>query len=247
MRTMLAAAIAATATAAGAAWAEPGLADEVYGPGVRAGETELELRSGVLDGGDAEGDWQIKAEASHAFTDWWRPGVIAEWERESGDTEFAAIAIENVFDFVATRDWPVRFGGYVEYEFKQEGADKVELKLLMERARGALGLRLNLIGEREVGSGAADAWELGYAAEAAYALNEDFELGLQGFGDAGTDDDFGGLGDLAHYWGPFARFELGHVGEGEIELQLGYLIGFGDPEADGQFRLKLAYEFAEVR
>ncbi|MGD9980645.1 MAG: hypothetical protein AB7T58_08615 [Hyphomonadaceae bacterium] len=218
------------------------MAGEIYDPAVVRGEGELELRSGILEGGDADGEWQIKTEAGHAFTDWWRPALVAEWEYEGADAEFTAFALENVFDFTATRTWPVHFGGYLEYEFAEEGPDAVELKLLMARRRGPLNLRFNLIGEREVGNGADNTWELGYAVQAGYLLNDDFELGFQGFGDTGTDDDFGNLDNRAHYWGPFAQFEVGDVGAGEIELQLGYLAGFGESEGDGQFRLKLEYE-----
>lgn len=243
MKRILAAALMGALVTPAQATAEPGRAAEVYGPSVERGQTEFEVRGGALSGGPADGEWQVKTELSHAFTDWWRPGLVGEWEREGGDTQFTAVAIENVFDFTSTRAWPVHFGGYLEYEWPQEGADHVELKLLMERVRGPLGLKLNLIGEREVGSDASNQWELGYAAEAAYALNDDFTLGVQGFGDAGTDDALGHLGDHAHYWGPFGQFELVHLGEGEVELQLGYLVGSGAAEADGQFRFKLEYEF----
>lgn len=228
--------------AAGAASAEPGLAGEIYEPTVARGESELEFRGGILNGGDAGGEWQIKAEASHAFTDWWRPGLVAEWEYEGGSAEFTAFAVENVFDFTATRDWPVHLGGYVEYEFAEDSPDSVELKLLMSRQRGPIYVRVNLIGERAL-SNNADGWEYGYAVQAGYAFNDDIELGLQGFGDAGAHDELGELEDRAHYWGPFAQFEVGELGRGEAELQLGYLVGFGEAEADGQFRLKLGYEF----
>lgn len=227
------------------AWAEPGGAAEIYAPSVKAGESELELRSGFLNGGAADGAWQIKAEASHAFTDWWRPGLVAAWRRDAGSTDFTGFALENVFDFTATRDWAVHLGGYAEYVWKQDGDDQVEVKLLMERQQGALDLTLNLIGERYIGSHTDNEWEFGYAAEAGYAINDDFTLGVQGFGDAGTSNDFGAMGEYAHYWGPFAQFEVGDIGDGEVELQLGYLQGFGENAADGQFRLKLEYEFGE--
>lgn len=223
------------------AFAEPGLANEVYGATVTRGQTDLELRGGILDGDDASGEWQIKAEVAHGVTDWWRPGLVAEWEYEGDDAEFTAFAIENLFDITATRDWPVHFGAYVEYEFKQDGADALELKLLMQRERGPLDLRLNLIAEREVGSGSEDEWEYGYAAQGSYAFNDDFALGLQGFGDAGTSDSFGGAN--AHYWGPFAQFEIGETAHGEFELQIAYLAGMGETEADGQLRIQLEYEF----
>lgn len=235
-------AAALSGIAAGAAHAEPGLAGEVYDPAVTRGETDIELRGGILNGGEADGEWQVKAEAGHAFTDWWRPGLVAEWEYEGADAEFTAFALENVFDFTPTRAWPVHFGGYLEYEVTEEGPDAVELKLLMSHRRGPLDVRLNLIGEREVGSGAGNTWELGYAFQAGYAFSDDFQLGLQGFGDTGTDDDFGHLDDRAHYWGPFAQFEVGDIGDGEVELQLGYLAGFEEAEADGQFRMKIEYE-----
>ena len=220
--------------------ADPGPASEVYSPAVTRGLTELELRSGVVNGG--AGDWQVKAEASHGVTDWWRPAVVAEWENSGGETQFTAFAVESVFDFTATRDWPAHLGGYVEYEWAEDGPNELEFKLLMQRQRGPLALRLNLIGTRLLGAAPEANWEFGYAAQASYAINDDFALGIQGFGDAGTNADFG-LDSQAHYWGPFAQIEAGHFSGSELELQLGYLVGLGQAEADGIFRLKLEVEF----
>jgi hypothetical protein len=225
-----------------AAHADPGPASEVYSPTVTRGLTELELRGGLLNGGSADGDWQVKAEASHGVTDWWRPAVVAEWANEAGDTNLTAFAVESIFDLTATRTWPVHFGGYVEYEWANDGPNELEIKLLMQRERGPLDLRLNLIGTRLLGSAPDDNWEFGYAAQALYSFNDDFALGVQGFGDAGTNDNFG-LDDQAQYWGPFAQIEAGHFNNGELELQVGYLAGFGEAEADGIFRVKLEYEF----
>src|SRR5262245_10345246 len=242
VRTGLFLVAAGAALLPGAALGDPGPASEVYSPSVTRGLTELEVRSGLLNGGEADGDWQIKAEASHGVTDWWRPAIVAEWENEGGETEFTAFAVESVFDFTATRDWPVHLGLYVEYEWAQEGSDEAEFKLLMQRERGPWDLRLNLIGARVLASAPDDIWEFGYAAQASYAVNDDFALGVQGFGDAGTDDSFG-LDDQGHYWGPFAEFEAGEFDNGELELQLGYLAGLGEAEADGVLRVKLEYEF----
>lgn len=225
-----------------AASADPGPASEVYSPTVTRGLGELEVRSGFLNGSAVDGDWQTKVEAGYGFTNWWRPSVVAEWEHEGDETNFTAFAIENVFDFTATRNWPVHLGAYVEYEWANDGPNELELKLLSEHQHGPVDLRLNLIATRLLGHAPEDNWEFGYAAQGSYAFNDDFALGIQGFGDAGTNDDFG-LGDQAHYWGPFAQFEVGHFNEGEVELQVGYLAGFGEAEADGIFRVKLEYEF----
>lgn len=239
---MLLAAVAGAALIPGGAEAEPGPASEVYSPTVARGLTELEVRSGFLNGGGVEGDWQAKIEAGYGLTSWWRPALVAEWEQAGDDIDFTAFAIENVFDVTATRAWPVHLGAYVEFEWANEGPNELELKLLLERQRGPLDLRLNLIGTRLLGSAPEDNWEFGYAAQGSYAFNEDFALGIQGFGDAGGDDNFG-LGDQAHYWGPFAQIEAGHFNNGELELQLGFLAGFGEAAADGILRVKLEYEF----
>ena len=224
--------------------AEPGLAGEVYGPGVTRGETELELRAGYLTGGVGDGEYAAIAEASYGVTDWWRPALLVEVEREPGaDAKVEAVAIENVFDFTATRKWPVHFGGYLEYEANaQDGADKIELKILAERARGPLLLRANIIAEHEVGGGADNAWEYGYATQGMWAVNDDFALGVEGFGDFGTDAGFGRLSERAYYWGPVVKFEAFETTRGELEAHIGYLFGFGDAEADGQIRLILEWE-----
>ncbi len=224
--------------------AEPGLAGEVYGAGVAKGAAEFELRYGRLNGGDGDGEWAAIAEAAYGVTDWWRPAVLAEWEREAGgDTALEAFAFENIFDLTATRSWPVHFGLYAEYEVNvNSGPDKAELKLLAQRTRGPWDARLNLVAEREVGGGAGDQTEFEYATQLTYRLNDDFKLGVQGFGDLGTNDDFGSLGDLPHYWGPMAEFETFETSKGELEIQVGYLFGFGENEADGQPRIKLEWE-----
>ncbi|RAN31817.1 hypothetical protein [Hyphomonas pacifica] len=47
----------------------------------------------------------------------------------------------------------------------------------------------------------------------------------------------------AYYWGPIAQFELPDFGGGEPKIQIGYLAGFGETEADGHFQLKLELEY----
>lgn len=226
------------------AHAEPGLASEVYGPGVERGHSEIEGRYGALNGGGGGGAWQFKGEAAYGVTSWWRPAAVIEIERmASGESSLSAVALENIFDFTGTQNWPVHLGAYAEYEINtQDGPDKVELKLLGERNIGQARLRLNLIGEREVGSGASDDWEFGYAAQGLWAVSDDFGFGIEGFGDASVNSDLGGFGKLPQYWGPFVQFEPLETPSGDIEVQAGYLVGGGDPEGQGQFRLRIEWE-----
>ncbi len=242
MRILLLMAAAGAGLLPSVAAADPGGASEIYSPTVTRGLAELELRSGILSGDAADGDWQAKVEAGYGMTSWWRPALVGEWTHEGDHTAFTAFAIENVFDFTATRDWPLHLGAYVEYEWANDGPNELELKLLTEHRQGPIDLRFNMIATRLLGRASQDNWEFGYAAQGSYAFNDDFALGVQGFGDVGAGGDFG-LDHRAQYWGPFAQIEAGHFNASELELQFGYLAGFGAAEADGVFRVKLEMEF----
>jgi len=216
----------AALAAAGSAHAEPGGTSNVYGPSVQRGESELEYRAAYFDGGDLGGTQRHRAEAGYALTDWWRPALVLKAADASGaSTELTAVAIENVFEFTATRSWPMHFGGYVEYAFGQNGRDDtLELKLLAERQQGPLTLRLNLIAERPIG-GASDEWEHAYAARAMWRTSERWAFGFEGFGEPKAQ---------AHYWGPRASARFG-----DASIALGYLAGFDEASADGQLRVTL--------
>lgn len=231
--------------AASNAAAEPGLADEADSPIVTAGATELSLRSGELVGRADSHDWQTRAEASYAHLSWWRPGLAATFQREGDDVRLSGLGVESIVDFIPTRQWPVHFGAYAEYERNmREGPDHFELKLLMQRTRGPLDLRLDIVTERETGDGSDNRWEYGYAAQASYRLNADWRLGVEGFGDTGFDDQLGDIDDYAHYWGPFAQVRIYAVREQQLSLQMGYLAGSGHADADGQLRLQLEWSFS---
>lgn len=222
-------ALACAVASVGGAHAEPGGTSTVYGPGVHRGESELEYRTAFFDGGNLDGTQLHRAEAGYAFTDWWRPAlVIKAADPPQGSAELTAVAIENVFDFTATRSWPVHFGGYVEYAFGQNGRDDaLELKLLAERQQGSLTVRLNLIAERPIG-GASDEWEHAYAARAMWRTSDRWAFGVEGFGEPEV---------RAHYWGPRASLSFG-----DASIALAYLEGFDAAEADGQIRIALELE-----
>ncbi len=226
--------------------AEPGLADEVEAPTVVAGSTEVSLHFGELVGGDNGGDWETRTEASYAYLSWWRPGIAATWRQNEGGTDLSGLAIENVFDFIPSRRWPVHFGAYAEYERNMgEGPDNIELKLLMQHLDGPLDLRFNIVTERETGDHSDNRWEVGYATQGAYRVSPAWRIGVQGFGDTGFDDQLGDIDDYAHYWGPFAQVRLASQREREVSLQFGFLAGSGHADADGQLRVQLEWSLNE--
>ncbi len=234
------------ALAAQDALAEPGLADEVESPIVVAGATEMSLGAGQLTGRADDHDWQARAEISYAYLSWWRPGVAATWQSQDGDDQLSGLAVENVFDFIPSRRWPVHFGGYAEYQRNMsEVPDHIELKLLMQHVDGPLDLRFNIVTERETGDHSDNRWEFGYASQGSYRVSPSMRVGVEGFGDTGFDDQLGDIDDYAHYWGPFTRIRLASVRDQELSLQLGYLAGSGHADANGQVRVRLEWSFNE--
>ena len=70
---------------AGAAVAEPGLGQKVYDPYVRNGLSEVEVRTGRLVGGSAEGDQTTVVELERGINDRFSLAVLGEFEDEPGD------------------------------------------------------------------------------------------------------------------------------------------------------------------
>lgn len=213
--------------AAGAAHAEPGGVSGVSGPSVEEGETRIEVRTASFEGGALEGSWAHRAIASYGMTDWWRPALNLRSSQPAGDNaELTSIGLESVFDFTATREWPVHFGLLTEYKFGQNGAnDEIEVKLLGEAKSGAFTARFNLIATEEFDDGAD--WAPAYSLRGMWRASERFSLGLEAYGEPDAD---------AHYAGPRATLGLGNA-----TIALGYLAGFDDAGADGQIRLGLEF------
>lgn len=214
---------------AGAASAEPGSTSGVSGVAVSEGVLKLETRTAAFEGGALDGGWSHRAQASYGVADWWRTQLNFRGAQAVGeDAELRSVGWENAVDFIATRQWPVRFGGQFEYRWGVNGSsDSVEFKLLAERRMENVNIRFNLIAGREF-EGASDEWEHSYAARALWTLNDLFQVGGEGFGDLDID---------AHAWGPRAGVTVGPA-----TFSVGYLVNFGDDaEADSQVRFSLEY------
>lgn len=207
----------------GVAHAEPGGVSGVSSPNVTVGETKVEFRTASFQGGALDDSWNHRAQIGRGFTDWWRGALILRSSRPADESvELTSVGIENVFEFGATRDWPVQFGVLAEYKIGVHGRDdEVEFKLLGERSLGDFSLRFNLNASRELADDAD--WEPAYAARGMWRASDRFAIGLEAFGEPEAD---------AHYVGPRATARVG-----DATVALGYLAGFDDARADAQIRL----------
>ena len=223
--------------------AEPGLSEQVYGAVVDEGRKELELRYGRLNGNVGDGESGLVAEASYGINDWWYSALLGQFESAPGDDlKLHDIGWENLIELTGTKDDALRTAAYAEVLFStlDNQPGELEFKAIAEYRAAPYNFRFNLIFERQFGDNASDETEFGYALRAVRRVDDHVSLGVEGFGDLGTFDHVGG--SLPHYWGPIIAGEI-PLERGELELQAGYLFGFGANEGDGQLRLTLEWDF----
>jgi len=232
---------------AGAAGAEPGLANKVYSPYVGNGVTEVEVRAGRLTGGPLDGEQAAVVEVERGVNDRLSLAVLAEFEQHAGEErKLDALAVEGVAYLGQVPGLGVDVGGYLEYEQRIHNESGVlEAKLLLAKRIGAFEGLVNLIAQKPLtdrpGEGDTD---FGYAAQATWDVGHRLRLGGQAFGDLGTDRGLGGR--RAHYLGPVVQWETrpAWLKGGELEFEAAYLVPAGAARAgtDGQLRFVVEVE-----
>lgn len=231
---------------AGAAAAEPGLAQKVYDPYVRNGLSEVEIRTGRLLGGSAQGDQTTVLELEHGFNDRFTLAILGEFEDEPGESrKLDAIAVEGVAYLGQIPGLGVDAGLYVEYEQRLHNESGVlEGKLLLAKTHDQFQGLFNLIAEQALTARDGDgATEFGYAASATWETAPKLRVGIEAFGDFGTNRSFGG--SQPHYVGPVVKWETRPDWlPAELELEAGYLFAAGSARdyTDGQLRVLIALE-----
>lgn len=240
----------ATALLAGTA-SMPALAvDKLYAPYVDKGELELEyFGSNSFDSDDAK-DHAQKHEISvgYGVNDFWKTELYTIFEKEPQDhIEFDALEWENIFQFTERGEYWLDAGGSLAYEWTPEGGkpDAIEARLLLAKNTEKFTHILNLIAEKEVGSGDREDLEGGFIWSSRYLYSPLFQPGFEISSDFGELEETGSFDDQEHYIGPVVYgtipFETGEEDEG-LTYRIGYLFGVSDEAADGQLLLELEYE-----
>ena len=226
---------------ASTAAAAPGLAEKVYGATVEPDVTEFESRYGRIQGGANDGEDALVLELAHGFSDRFYGAVLTEFTREpQGGRKLDAFAVEGIYHIGRVNSLGFDVAMYGEYEAARGGPDKLETKLLLQHREGSFDGRLNLVAERRLVGGAPVAFE--YAASADWEVADEFRLGGAAFGELGNSNRLSTRGE--HFAGPVGKYEIEHLGKGELGIEAGYLFALGSARkrADGQLRLLLEYE-----
>ena len=217
----------------------------VYSPLVEEGEIAVELRghydfddSKSIDGGQA-----YKAEVEWAPTAWWLTELLVKYERAPGESlDATEIASENIFQLTDQGRYWMDFGLLAEFVYSLEdgGANALEFGLLGQKDFGQNEVRVNLVFEQALESGAD--LEMEYRWQYRYRLDERFEPGIEMYGGLGEWGEFGSFDDHEQQLGP-AMFGKFRTATGAIKYELGLLFGLTNETPDTTLRFLLEYEF----
>lgn len=219
-----------------------GPADKVYSPIVEQGETEFEFRGGYRDFDGAADQYAFVFDVGYAVTSRWKTELVLEYAAENGSAgKLEAWEWENIIVLTEQGKHWVDVGLFIEYEnIFSAGPDEIKIGPMFIKEIGPTVANLNLLFERQVGSGASDAIELDYRWQVKWRGHESLEWGVQGFGGFGELDHLG-EGDK-HSIGP-ALFGIKRLASGN---KLGYdaavLAGLNAAAPDVTVRFQLEYE-----
>ena len=233
-------ALASALAASSSALAGP--ADKVYIPRVEMGETEFELRGGYKDFPGGVNEYATVFDLGYSVNNWWKTELVVEYSGQPGlGSSFEAWEWENLFLLTEQGKYWADVGLLIEYEHTfADGPDELKISPLFQKEIGPTIANLNLIFQHEVGRGAGDATELGYAWQLKWRGKESLEWGMQGFGGIGV---LGNLGEAdSHSIGP-AIFGVQRLANGnKLAYDAAVLAGLNNQSPDLTVRFQLEYE-----
>ncbi|MGA9852250.1 MAG: hypothetical protein WBR15_04905 [Gammaproteobacteria bacterium] len=218
----------------------------VYSPYVVQGQSEVELRASayrdsslVLD--DLNG--QVLSVA-HSFTDWWKTelylGEYLQIPRQPSN--LVAYELENTFQLASPGKYWADPGFLFSYEFATHSAEPNELEFgpLFEKRSGRFVQRLNLIWEKEIGTGADHGYEFRSGYSISYQIRPWFAPGLEAYFRPGSNTS---PGTNAYQLGPVLYGEYAYGAGNELEYSAGVVFGMNPHAPDMTFMMRLEYEF----
>lgn len=219
-----------------------GPADKVYRPVVEQGETEFEFRGGYRDFNGAPSEHAFVLDIGYSVTSRWKTELVFEYAAGDGTPgKLEAWEWENIIVLTEQGEHWVDVGIFAEYEnVLAAGPDEIKIGPILQKEIGPTIANLNLLFERQIGSGASNETELDYSWQVKWRGREALEWGVQGFGGLGTLDHLGD-GDK-HSVGP-ALFGVKRLASGnKLAYDAAVLAGLDSSAPDLTVRFSLEYE-----
>lgn len=212
----------------------------VYSPYVVQGQSEIEVRAAkyrdssvVLN--DLNG--QVVSVA-HSFTNWWKAEVyLGEYQQlPRQPSSLVAYEFENTFQLAPAGEYWADPGFLLSYEFNTHlsQANELEFGPLFEKRSGRFDQRLNLIWEREIGTGAARGYTFRSAYSLSYRVTPLFAPGMEVYAHPNANQ---------YQLGPVVYGEYASGSGNELEYSVGVVFGMNAHAPDKTLMLTLEYEF----
>lgn len=238
---LLAAGVVVTSTLA---LAEP--ADYVAVPTVIGGEREIDFKLGSASKGGEPRASAASVGLGYGVNDWWFTEAYVKYKNEDAQgTKFDAVEWENKFQLTETGKYPVNVGFLLEVEHPQDRSEGWEVMWgpLFQAEFGRVQVNFNPLLQRNYRSEALADTQFKYQWQAKYRWKQEFEFGVQGFGETGKWNSWAPRDAQNHRLGPavFGKLLLG--GRQAIEYNAAWLIGTSQAAPDHTFRLQVEYEF----
>lgn len=215
----------------------------VYSPHVVQGQSEVEMRGfGYQDGrNNVNGAGGYNVSIAHAVTSWWKPEVyVGEFNRDPGGATYSSgYEFENTFQLSAMGEYWADVGFLASYvDSTQPGVSSIaEFGPLLEKMSGHIDQRLNLIFEKQIGSGMSNAVAFRSAYSISYNIRSEMATYAPGL------EAYYRPNDNAYQIGPIFSGEIRAKGGNELEYSIGEVFGINLGAPARTLLLRLEYEF----
>ena len=219
-------------------------ADKIYSPYVEPGELEIEY-FGSRSVGDAQ---QQQFSVGYGVTERWKTELYSKFDKDSGDKlTFDEWEWENIFQLTERGEYWLDVGASVAYEWTPQNnkADTVETRLLLAKDFNKTSHVLNVIAEKQVGSGPKENLEGKLLWSSRYTYSKYFEPGFEIESDFGELKEVGSFNDQKHYVGPaaYGKIPLHFTDRADaLKYRFAYLFGISDAASAGEAIAQLEYE-----
>lgn len=215
----------------------------VYSPNVVKGQSEVEVYGFNSEDGrsDLNGALGYNFSVGHGVTDWWKPEVyVGEFNRVPGGTTHASgYEFENTFQLSTVGEYWADIGFLASYADNiQPGIPNVfEFGPLLEKMNGNVDQRINLIWEKQIGSGASSAYFFRSSYSVSYKIHSEKSTYSPGI------EAYYRPNDNANQIGPVFYGENRTSGGNELEYSFGVVYGINPSAPMKTYLARLEYEF----
>lgn len=224
-----------------------GPSDYVYTPIVEQGEKEIDFKAGNAKSRDGTRTNKESIGLGYGATAWWFTEVYAIWHKMPGEPHgFDAWEWENKFQLTETGKYPVDLGVVLEIERPKDRSEGYELKwgpLLQTDLGAKLQANLNILFEKHVRAEVSAKAAMAYQWQLKYRWRPEIEVGMQGFGELGTWNDWASASEQSHTAGPAVFGRIRVADRQSIKYNAALLFGLGTGSPRNTLRVQAEYEF----